>query len=172
MKVREFERLVRESQDRLYGYAIHFLANREEAEDVVQDAYLRLWKNRRLIRPDGGLAWLISVTRNLCMDKLRRRKVRSVVDVDSDRLAEHAGYDRGPDEHAASVVFENLLQSAMQTLPEVQRSIVILREVTGLSYNEISEALDLPLSTVKVYLHRGRRHLRRRLSTVIGSEAV
>ncbi|MBT8400079.1 MAG: sigma-70 family RNA polymerase sigma factor [Rhodothermia bacterium] len=172
MKVREFERLVGESSDRLFGYAVHFLANREEAQDVVQDVYMRLWDNRSLVQADGAMGWLISVTRNLCLDRLRRRKVRSIVTVDSDRVGDHATSQSSPEDDASASVFEALLIDAMENLPEQQKSIVILREMIGMSYQEISDALDLPLTTVKVYLHRGRRHLRRQLATVIDSEAV
>ncbi len=133
---------------------------------------MRLWDNRSVVQVDGAMGWLISVTRNLCVDRLRRRKVRSVVSVDSDRVSDHATSQSSPEDDAAASVFEALLKDAMENLPEQQKSIVILREMIGMTYQEISDALDLPLTTVKVYLHRGRRHLRRQLATVIDSEAV
>lgn len=171
MKVREFERLVRESRHRLYGYAVHFLGSREEAEDIVQDAYLRLWSHRSSVRPDGAMGWLISVTRNLCLDKVRRRKVRSAVDVDTEKLSQIAAGGRSPEDNASSSVFEELVADALRQLPDTQRSIVILREMLGMSYNEICDALDLPLTTVKVYLHRGRKELRHHLTRAL-NEAV
>ena len=172
MKLREFERLVRESRHRLYGYAYYFLGNREEAEDVVQDVYMRLWKNRTIVRADGAAGWLISVTRNVCRDQLRRRRVRSVVEVDSDRVGDVEARQPNPADDAARTDFEQLLGDAIVDLPDPQKTIVILREIMGMSYNEISGALDLPLNTVKVYLHRGRKHLRHRLTPIINSEAV
>ncbi len=172
MKLKEFERVVSESSDRLYGYARYFLGHREEAEDVVQEVYMRLWQHRNEIDPARTNGWLISVTRNLCRDQLRRRKVRSSVDVDSAVVEEMAGSEVATDAGAASSLFRGMLDSALRKLPDPQRSIVILREIQGLSYREIGDALELPMTTVKVYLHRGRRALRHELSRVLESEAV
>jgi RNA polymerase sigma-70 factor (ECF subfamily) len=172
LKVREFERVVSESRDRLFGYALYFLARREEAEDVVQEVYMRLWQHRRDIDSSRIAGWLISVTRNLCRDHLRRRKVRSAVSVDSDAVEQMAGDEAATDTEAAASVFRETLDSALRNLPDTQKSIVVLREIQGMSYREIGIALDLPLTRVKVYLHRGRKALRNEISKVLQSEAV
>ncbi len=172
MKLREFERVVSESRDRLYGYALYFLGRREEAEDVVQEVYMKLWERRRDVDGSRVDGWLVSVTRNACRDRLRRRKVRSAVNVDSDLLPEIAGDELSPEAQASGSLFENTVRSVLSQLPDPQRSIVILREIQGMSYREIASALDLPMTSVKVYLHRGRRALRAELSKVLHREAV
>jgi len=172
LKVREFERVVRDSRDRLFGYALYLLDRREEAEDVVQEVYMRLWQHRDEIDTARADGWLVSVTRNLCRDQLRRRKVRSSVDSDTELLDGLQGDSRPADSDATSSVFSNLLRGALRKLPDPQKSIVVLREIQGMSYREIGEALDLPMTTVKVYLHRGRRALRNELSRVMQREAV
>ncbi len=172
MKVRDFERLFSSSRDRLYGYALYYLGDREDAEDVVQDVFLRLWQRRSSVRRTGAYGWAVSVTRNLCRDRLRRRKVRSVVDVDSNAIDGFAAAQPSPEEEAAAADFDEMLREAIVRLPEPQKSIVILREVQCMSYNEICDALDLPLSRVKVYLHRGRRTLRNHLTSVTDREVA
>ena len=171
MKVREFERVVSDSRDRLYGYALYFLGRREEAEDVVQEVYMRLWQHRNEVDSGRSTGWLVSVTRNLCRDQLRRRKVRSNVDVNSDVVQEAVG-EAVADRAASTAVFREMLDTALQKLPDPQKSIVVLREIQGMSYREIGDALELPMTTVKVYLHRGRRALRNELSKVLQSEVV
>lgn len=172
MTAREFERVVGESRDRLFGYALYFLGIREEAEDVVQDVYLRLWQHRQELDGSRVNGWLVSVSRNLCRDRLRRRKVRSSVNVDTEALSEIAGDGRLPDAGASAALFEEALKGALSRLPDPQKSIVILREIQGMSYREIGDALDLPMTSVKVYLHRGRRALRNELTKVLQREAV
>lgn len=172
MKVRDFERLFSSSRDRLYGYALYYLGDREDAEDVVQEVFLRLWQRRGSVRRSGAYGWTVSVTRNLCRDRLRRRKVRSVVNVDSDAVDDFAAAEASPEELAAAADFDALLREAIVELPEPQKSIVILREIQRMSYNEICAALDLPMSRVKVYLHRGRRTLRNKLMRVTNREVA
>lgn len=172
MKVREFERVVSGSRDRLFGYALYFLGRREEAEDVVQEVYMRLWQHREEVDGSRVDGWLVSVTRNACRDQLRRRRVRSAVDVDSELLPEVASPGRLPDAEASAALLDDVLRTALARLPDPQKSIVILREIQDMSYREIADALDLPMTTVKVYLHRGRRALRVELTRVLQREVV
>ncbi len=172
MKDAEFDRVVSSRKDRLFGYAFYFLGKREEAEDVVQDAFVRLWQNRKTLdrrRVDG---WLISVTRNLCRDCLRRRKVRSAIALDLEAIENATEAGLPPDEWASEKVFADLVRRSLVGLPEPQKSIVILREIEGMSYNEIGRALGLSLNSVKVYLHRGRRALRKQLARVVDRETA
>ena len=172
LKAKEFERVVMDSRDRLYGYALYLLGRRAEAEDVVQEVYMRLWQNRTTIDASRMNGWLVSVTRNVCRDQLRRRKVRSQVDIDTDVVDSAAGAEPATDADAATSVFRDVLDAALHKLPDPQKSIVVLREIQGMSYREIGEALDLPMTSVKVYLHRGRRTLRNEISRVLQSETV
>jgi RNA polymerase sigma-70 factor (ECF subfamily) len=172
LNAREFERVVMDSRDRLFGYAMYLLGRRPEAEDVVQEAYMRLWQNRKMIDSSRTNGWLVSVTRNLCRDQLRRRKVRSHVDISTDVVESTAGTEPATDTDAATSVFRDMLDAALGKLPDPQKSIVVLREIQGMSYREIGDALDLPMTTVKVYLHRGRQAIRKELSKVLQSETV
>ena len=158
-------------QNRVYGFAYHYLGNREEAEDVTQEVFIRLWKHREHIDEEQPLGWLLRVTRNASVDAIRRRKTYTrTVSVNTDLLDFAQGGNPLPDTETESSDFRRHLLKAVERLDEPYRSIVILREIQELKYQEISEALDLPLSTVKVYLHRARKSLRNDLHEVLQRE--
>jgi len=173
-----FELLLQEHRDAVYRTARYLVRNAEDAEDVVQETFVRLWKTREDIRIENVRSWLLRVCRNLCLDALRRRKVRDQARLTADQVTERGrigietveddGRDRslevsdlGTDALRTELELdiEKLVQ-AMGELNEPQRSIILLREVQDLSYEEIAQTLDLSLSAVKVYLHRARRKIR------------
>lgn len=167
---RRFERLVHAFQHRIFGFAFYLLTDREEAEDVTQEVLLRLWDHRGEVEEERALAWLLRVTRNACIDSVRKRtSFRRLINVDSESLDRASTYDPTPDECAEQADFKLQLENALRGLQEPHRSIVILREIQDMKYEDIAEVLDLPLNTVKVYLHRGRRFLREQLSEVLAT---
>ena len=170
---RSFERSVRKYQHRIYGFAVYFMGDKVEAQDVTQDVMLRLWQHRDEIDEERVLGWLLRVTRNACVDALRRRKARrKVMTADTDAVGYAVGGEPTPEAYAEAADFQGHLGRALSRIAEPYRSIVILREIQELKYDEISEALGLPLNTVKVYLHRARKTLRKLLSEVIHREPV
>ncbi len=149
---------------RLFAYAARVLGDRAEAEDVVQDVMLKLWK----IAPDWrqGEAqvstWAYRVTVNLCTDRLRRRKTRASVDIDS--VPE-------PQSGLASAVEQmterdraEALQSALDALPDRQRQAVVLRHLEGLSNPEIAGIMDIGVEAVESLTARGKRALKAALA--------
>lgn len=136
-----FECQVDTHEDRVYRIARSYLKDTPTAQDVTQEVLVKLWKHQEELDEDGLMAWLTCVTRNACIDKLRaRQRRRKAVRVDAD------GLDRVDDPY---------------------REVVALREVQGLKYKEIAETLDMPLNTVKVYLHRGRKKLQAQLDRAL-----
>lgn len=161
-----FEKLADRHRDRIFTYACYCLGDREEAEDVTQEVLIRLWKNLDSLEDARVLPWMLHVTRNACIDSMRRRRTyRAIVaqDPEGDTMARVASPIPSPSVAVETADFQVHLQKALQELREPYRSIVVLREVQDLKYEEICETLGLPLNTVKVYLHRGRRKLRERL---------
>ncbi len=145
---------------RLFGYAARVLGDRAEAEDVVQEAMMKLWK----IAPDWrqGEAkvstWAYRVTVNLCTDRLRRRKTRAQVALDG--VAE-------PESDMPSVVEAitekdraDALQAALDKLPDRQKLAVALRHIEGLTNPEIAEIMDIGVEAVESLTARGKRALR------------
>ena len=164
--MRRFRKLVEIHKDRVYSTACYLMNNREDAEDVTQEVLLRMWKNLDSLNDDRVGSWLLKVTRNACIDAHRRRKtLGKVIEVNSDGITyENAAAPDGlPDAGAEASDFQEHLRVSIAQLPEPHRSIVVCREIEEMKYEEIAEALELPLNTVKVYLHRARKMLRDQL---------
>ena len=120
-------------QNRVYGFAYHYLGNREEAEDVTQEVFIRLWKHRENIDEEQPLGWLLRVTRNASVDAIRRRKTYTrTVSVNSELLDYAQGGNPLPDIETESADFRQHLLKAVENLNEPYRSIVILREIQEL----------------------------------------
>ena len=170
-----FEAVVERHQRRVYTFARYYLGKAEEAEDITQEVFIKLWQKRRQIDAEGTRAWLLKVPRNACFDRLRRRQSAAKVFADDpdDRVVERvSAADPDPEARAAAADFRRHLRQALGQLTDPMKSIVILREIQGLRYQEISDVLGVPLNTVRVYLHRGRRRLREELKEVYGDVAA
>lgn len=163
-----FRDLVEAHQHRVFTFACYYLGNREDAEDVTQEVLLRLWHNVDSVAPETAGAWLARVTRNACFDALRSRRSRKRVFREGleDAKEEPVTTTPDPEQAAGGWDVRRHLERALKELDEPYRTIIILREIQGHKYQEISEVLDLPLNTVKTYLHRGRRRLRELLREV------
>ncbi|MFQ6113769.1 MAG: RNA polymerase sigma factor [bacterium] len=171
--IQKFKKLVEQYRHKIYTFAYYCLGNREEAEDVTQEVLLRLWKHWQQIDPDLVLAWLIRVTKNVCLDVIRKRRTyRTLIQADKDgiEVAKATSDELDPEIAAEVSDFQRHLEQALRSLSEPYRTVVILREIQDMKYEQISEALDLPLNTVKVYIHRGRRLLRTKMKEVVGHE--
>ena len=145
---------------RIFGYAARVLGDRAEAEDVVQDTMLRLWK----VAPDWrqGEAqvstWTYRVAANLCTDRLRRRQTRSQVALDA--VAEPAANLATAVEIMTDTARAEALQAALDGLPDRQRQAVVLRHLEDLSNPEIAEIMDIGVEAVESLTARGKRALK------------
>lgn len=158
-----FLRQVHAYEDRIHSVARSYLKD-AAAQDVTQEVLIKLWKHQEELDEDGVWSWLMCVTRNACIDKLRARKRRrSTLRMDTDGLAQAESPRRPPDSHAEAADLRDHVLDALDRVSDPYRRVVALRELQGLKYKEIAEALDMPLNTVKVYLHRGRKKLRKQL---------
>lgn len=161
---RRFERLVDEHGDRLYQLASLMLRRRDEAEDIVQDTLIKLWDRLRELEPGRELPWLITCTRNACLDALRQRQRRSGLlqvvagrdRIAADERAERHGPARSLERHEA----DSRLREALAELPEPARSLLILRDIQELDVATVARTMELSENQVKVYTFRARRRLR------------
>jgi RNA polymerase sigma-70 factor, ECF subfamily len=145
----------------LYNVAYRLAGSDDDANDLAQEALLRVRKGLESYQPGSMEAWLSRIVTNVFLDEVRRRKRRPVeaLPEDPDRLL--------PPSAAADVATDRLsdeVQAALRSLPEDFRAAVVLCDVVGLSYEEIGEALDVPVGTVRSRIHRGRRQLRTALA--------
>lgn len=165
---REFRRLADEHGGRIYTLALYLLGRREDAEDVTQEVLVRLWRHRDRIDPTRTRAWVAQVTRNLVIDVARARRQRAGVfaeSADAEAAAVEVALDAHSDREAINGELRTALEGAIARLDEPYRSILVMREIQDCSYQEIANALSMPLGTVKVYLHRARRRVRETLRT-------
>jgi len=158
---RKYRQWVKDYQDQAWTLARYLLKDAQEAEDATQDAFVKLWRNQDSIDPARIKPWLMKVTRNGCLDRLRRR--RNSVEFDESHTA---GDDKGPMHGVATNELGGWLKRAITGLKEPYRSLVVLRDVQQYSYEEVAGMLELSLVQVKVYLHRARKELREQLAEV------
>jgi RNA polymerase sigma-70 factor, ECF subfamily len=172
MKSLRFKILVHAHQKWVYTHAFYFLGNRADAEDVCQEVLLRIWRYLDEIKWDSARPWISKTTRNLCLDVLRRRKHRVGVSAEDETILNlpAEGFEADPSATAHNGLMRQQISEALQRLPELQRSMIIMREIQDMSYHQISAALDMPLNTVKVYILRGRQSLRKILAHQLKDE--
>jgi len=158
---KRYRQWVKEYQDQAWTVARYILKDDQEAEDATQEAFVKLWDNRDSIDPERIKPWLMKVTRNGCLDRLRRR--RENVEFDESHFAADIS---GPMHGAETNEVSAWLKRAIGGLKEPYRSLVVLRDVNEHSYEEVAGMLELNLAQVKTYLHRARKQLREQLAEV------
>lgn len=136
-----------------YNLARWLVQNEPDARDMVQEAYLRAFKFFSGVRGETGRAWLLRIVRNVCYDHLKKRKVYS-----SDELENIPDYN-SPESKLQAKSDVAAVRSALASLPEDFRTVLVLREMEELSYREISEITQVPIGTVMSRLARGRQQL-------------
>jgi len=160
---RAFEELVATHQHRVFGVALRMLGGAAEAEEMAQEAFLRAHRSLGKFRGESKLStWLYTIVSRLCLNRLasgERRAVRHGEEI-LGRVADERG---GPEVRAERGELETALQRAIAALPEERRVVIILRDLEGLSYEEIAQALSVEMGTVRSRLHRARMELRDKL---------
>jgi len=138
---------------------MNFLHDREDAEDIVQDVFEKLWVNRGKVEPTKAKSWMFTTAHNAMINFSTRKSRMSFYD-------EMERFEKGeiiPNSFEANEV----VNRAVSILPPIQKSIIILRDLEGYSYQEVGEILDLSESQVKVYLFRGRRKIKKQLKGLV-----
>ena len=150
-----FRQLYLATSSIVYGYALSILKSKADAEDVMHDTFIRAYQNAVTYQPQGKpLAWLLTIVRNLCYNRLRQN--RPTVD-----LGEYEGLSAPGIEQTS--VDRIVLRTALRILDLQERQIVILHALTGLKHREIAELLDMPIGTVLSKYHRALKRLKTEL---------
>ena len=159
-----FEELVRRNEKRVYAVALRSSGSPEDAADITQEVFLRAWRSIEDFRGDSGFStWLFRITANLCVDFARHRQAQPqtqplVGEDDAERPIPDTAPT--PEEHLENSELGRELAAALDEISEEHRRIVLLRDVSGLSYTEIAEVLEISEGTVKSRLSRARIALR------------
>ncbi len=156
-----WEALVRGYQARVYSLAFHYLGNGEEARDAAQEVFLRVYRNIGQCHEAGMfLPWLIKISRNLCIDLLRRKAARpTATDLSLEELPESPDPDLNPEESWMAKSRRQLIHRALRQLTTLNREIVILKEIHGMALEQIASLLKIPLGTAKSRSNRARLEL-------------
>ena len=159
-----FEELVRLHEKKVYALALRMCGNSEDAADVAQEAFLSAWRGLPSFRGEAGFStWLYRLTSNAAIDQLRkgkRQREEASLD-DGDLPLDVPDRQPGPQEAAESAELQRAVADGLRELSEDHRQILLLREYQGLSYDEIAQALEVDLGTVKSRISRARRALRK-----------
>lgn len=158
-----FSELMTLHERRMYAVALRICANREDAQDCLQDAMLRIYRSLGSFKGQSSFStWVYRITMNTCLDELRRRKSRNATSLDNllDNGWSPSDNDNAPEKYAMASEQRRVIDRAIAELPEDMRSAVVLRDVQGFSYDEIAEMLEANIGTIKSRISRGREKLR------------
>lgn len=168
-----FDLLVERYSDRLMRYLYSFIKDSRRCEDLLQDTFLRLYRNRHAYSRIAKLStWLYTIAGNLARSEYRRRRRKpehSIYATNSDRQdyeIEIPDEQFSPERHTEATLQQQYVQEALNKIPMSFRELIVLRDIQQLSYEEIAEISGLPMGTVKSRINRGRIKLRRMLEDV------
>jgi len=177
-----WEALVREYQGRVCSIAFGYVGDQDEALDLAQEIFVRVWHRLgQMTEAERFAGWLTSIARNACLDHLRRRKARPPrQDIPAEEMTALAADVPDPEEAWLATARQRLVHRAMQELSEINREIIVLKDIQGLPLESIATMLDLPLGTVKSRSSRARVELARAIVELeggprdggVGQEAV
>ena len=162
--------LVNRYRDRLMNFVFRFVGSFEEAEDIVQDTFVKLYQKKDYYRPISAFStWIFTIASNLAKTELRKRKRRKVSYLSQIGIEEKdfdIPVEDTTDEETVGEYTESQIQDAIQSLQLHFRTALILRDIEELSYEEISKILDVPLGTIKSRINRARLQLQEKLKHV------
>ena len=159
-----WEALVRQYQGRVFAVALHYLRDREEARDLAQDVFVKVYQKLESFDGEGFLAWLLRLTRNSAIDRLRRIKARPpAADVPADETVELRDSGPSPEDSWVTDTANRLVHRALNGMSEQNREMILLKEIQGLKLGEIANLLGVPVGTVKSRSNRARVELARRV---------
>ena len=166
----KFLELVHEHKTQIYQHTLYLLKNREDAEDITQETFIKAWEHRSKLRLKTARSWMLKCAQNLCFNLLKRQKFQVHLTEGDDTDVEteletlmHAHSSQSnpmPDEIVIQQELKESVHCAIKKLPPDMRTVIIMRELNGMSFKEIAEVLEQPEGTVKSLAFRARKKLR------------
>jgi len=168
-KRERFERAVLPHLGSAYNLARWLMRDEHDAEDIVQEAYLRAFKFFDRFRGEDGRAWLLAVVRNTCYTALKQNRSRDLM-ASFDEEVHGTSTELNPEQLLLQKATGEMVRAAMEELPAEYREVLVLRELEGFSYKDIAAIADIPLGTVMSRLTRARTRLQEFLSERMSKE--
>ena len=163
-----WEAFVRAHQGRVFGIAYHYTGQAEDARDLAQEVFVRVYRHLDRVPDDLGVVpWLVALTRNACIDFLRRRQARPPAwDLPAESLLGLAAPEPDPEAAHLAEARRLGLHRALQQLTDLNREMILLKEIQGLALEEIARMLDIPVGTVMSRANRARLELAEKLTAL------
>jgi RNA polymerase sigma-70 factor, ECF subfamily len=158
-----WQQVVDEHGDRIYTIAYRLTGNPDDAADLTQDVFVRVFRNLHRYEPGTFAGWLYRITKNLFLDRVRRQQRIRMESLPDEESRAPVSHEPGPADIVERATLEARLEEGLARLPVEFRLAVVYCDVVGLSYEEIAEATGWPIGTVRSRIHRGRRQLRTHL---------
>lgn len=147
-------------KDKFYRFALRLTGNENDAKDVMQDLAIKIWqKGKDFDKLENKEAWVMSVTKNLAIDKIRRNKIRQHDNLEhAYKLADNIN---DPGQQVESKDMMDKIKNLIDTMPENYKAVLQLREIEEMSYKEIADILNMTIEKVKIYIFRARKMLQK-----------
>lgn len=164
--VQAFNELYNLYSRRIFGFAYGFLRSKEEAEGIVQEVFVKIWETRNNLRSDLSFSWfLFTIARNLILNKLQHHQYE--MRYQKDFMAETSGDDNNTEEQVFYRDMSDHINNLIMELPPKRKEIFLLSRFEGLSYQEISEKLNISVKTVEVQISLALKYIRARIKKII-----
>jgi RNA polymerase sigma factor (sigma-70 family) len=165
MNLESFQSRVLPVKNKLYRFALRFLGNEDEAQDIVQEVFIRVWNGRdQMSEVQNWEAWCMRITKNLSLDRIRTLTRKHTHPIEDGYAVMHTALS--PHESVEMMESMSRISQIIAGLPEKQRQVIHLRDVEGYSYNEICEIMELDMNQVKVSLFRARNAVREKMTKI------
>jgi RNA polymerase sigma-70 factor (ECF subfamily) len=166
--IEAFELLIEDYQKKAFNVAYRMMGNSEDANDLVQEALIRIFKSIKNFKEQSSFStWVYRIVTNVCLDELRRRKNKFTISIDEDIQLEDGNVKRQiesegptPEESLESKEIQDIVTKAIEELSNEHKTVIVLRDIQGFSYDEISDIMKCPEGTVKSRINRARKALR------------
>jgi len=167
-----YEQLVRRYKEPLLNFVFRFIGDLVEAEDIVQDTFYRVYKNKHYYKEVAKFStWIYTIAGNLAKTELRRRRRKRFFSINKESINEKEveipDLKSDPEVETNTIVTEKIIQQAIGKLPQKFRQVIVLRDIQGFSYEEISSIIKVPLGTVKSRVNRARLRLQEDLGFLL-----
>jgi RNA polymerase sigma factor (sigma-70 family) len=157
MTQKEYNKAVEEFADNIYRFVLKHIKNKMLADDVVQETFAKVWEKHETVEAEKVKSYLFTTAYHCMIDVIKKESRSSSID----------GYDKAAaNNDAIQFDIKDILNKALDTLPEIQKTVIVLRDYEGYAYDEIAEITGLNESQVKVYIFRGRQTLKNYLKAI------
>ncbi|HHW49075.1 MAG TPA: sigma-70 family RNA polymerase sigma factor [Clostridiaceae bacterium] len=171
--IEAFEQLIEVYQKKVFNIALRMIGNYEDANDIAQEVFIRVYRSLGGFKEQSAFStWIYRITTNVCLDELRKRKNKNVVSIDEDVKSDDGEIKRQieaneptPEAVAEKNYIKQVVNDAINQLSEEHRTVIVLRDIQGFSYEEIAKITKCPEGTVKSRINRARHALKDILST-------